>query len=69
MKFKIGNIVRYDEGCTALFKITSILKNHGKIGNHRYYGIQCMGGSIGAYGCDLKKASYEDLKEWNCTNV
>lgn len=61
MFFKEGDIVRYDEGSTALMKITHIsIKNGGA----RYYGTQCMGGNVGAYSYDVTHASELDLKEW-----
>jgi hypothetical protein len=61
-KFKVGDILRYDSGPTALMVVTYISENHG--GSHRYYGQQCYGGGCGAYEYDCTLASAKDLTTW-----
>jgi hypothetical protein len=62
--YAIGDIVRYTDGSTALMQITYISVGHGG-SIARYYGIQCMGGYIGAYHGRVNKANAQDLKKWN----
>lgn len=62
-KFKVGDILRYDDGSTALFRVESISPKHGGL-EDRYYGRQCFGGSVGAYASDCLPASEADLKKW-----
>ena len=61
--YAIGDILRYDSGCTALMKVTYISEGHGGA-LARYYGIQCMGGYCGAYHDQCEPASAEDLTKW-----
>lgn len=62
MKFKIGEIVRYDRGSTALMKITSVSPNHG--GLVRYYGLQFYGDAMGAYENDCRSATLEEIQRF-----
>ncbi len=61
--FKIGTILRYGTGSTALMKVASISEGHGG-SVARYYGNQCMGGGVGAYHENVSKASNKDLEVW-----
>ena len=61
VKFKIGQIVRYDEGSTALMRIKAVSINHGVEGDNRYFGRQCMGGGMARYEDDISEASQEDI--------
>lgn len=61
--FKIGQILRYGEGETALMRVTYISRNHGG-SPARYYGQQCMGGSCGAYHENVELADAKDRKKW-----
>ncbi len=60
--YKIGDLLRYDIGPTALMEVTNITEYD--TGLRRYYGKQCMGGSTAA-GCDqVRLASRDDLATW-----
>lgn len=61
-KFKVGDVVRYGCGCTALMRIDHISENHG--GHARYYGEHCMGGPHGAYAMDCVAPSDTDMQTW-----
>lgn len=61
--FKVGDILRYGSGPTALFKVTFVSVGHGG-SVARYYGQHCMGGSHGAYHDRCCVASGSDLKQW-----
>lgn len=63
-KFKVGDILRYDKGSTALMKVTSISPDHGRVGSHRYYGVQFYGSAIGAYEIDCSLATKEETKRF-----
>lgn len=65
-KFKVGDILRYDDGSTALFRVESISPKHG--GTDRYYGRQCFGGTVGAYVWQCSLASKVDLETWTKHN-
>lgn len=58
-KFKVGDVLRYASGETALFKVTLVRPNHG--GHVRYYGTHCMGGYNGAYEDQCSQATAGDL--------
>lgn len=62
MKFKIGDILRYSYGPTALFKVTEISPNHG--GSVRYYGRQYYGDIMGAYEEDCKRATDTEILDF-----
>jgi len=64
--FRLNQIVRYSDGPTALFKITSILTRSDKRAT-RYYGIHCMGGGEGAFHLAIQPATKEDLATWRKT--
>ncbi len=66
MIHKIGEVVRYGEGSTALMKITGVNKNHG--GHVRYYGTQFYGGIVGAYESDISKASAKEHVKFETDN-
>lgn len=61
--FKTGEILRYDDGPTALMEVTYVSKRHDGH-NDRYYGVQCMGGYVGRYEDQVQRASKADLKTW-----
>lgn len=61
--FKVGDILRYAEGPTALMRVTYVRVGHGG-SKARYYGQQCMGGSCGAYHEQVTVATDEDIKTW-----
>ncbi len=61
--FKVGDILRYGSGSTALMQVTYISVCHGG-SVARYYGTQCMGGKCGNYHEKSQLASEEDLKMW-----
>lgn len=61
--FKIGDILRYGDGSTALMRVTYVSVGHGGA-KARYYGQQCMGGSCGAYHEQCTLANAKDRKTW-----
>lgn len=62
-RFKIGQIIRYAIGPTALMRITGISEKHG--GNcDRYYGVQFYGDSMGAYDSDVTEATLEEIHKF-----
>ncbi len=63
-KFKLGDIIRYTTGSTALMRVEHVSLNHGGIGWTMYHGKQCMGGSVGAYERDCAAATPTDLATW-----
>lgn len=63
-RFQNGDLVRYSDGPTALFRITSVLRNYGGGDTHRYYGVHCMGGNEGQYDYQLEKANSADEQTW-----
>jgi len=58
-KYKVGDILRYDSGPSALFKVTGISKNHGI--DHRYIGLQYYGDKMGSYEQDCSLATAEEI--------
>lgn len=67
MKFKIGEIVRYDNGSTALMKIESVIDNGSHLGP-RYYGSQFYGHAVGAYENELKIATSNEIVKFKTDN-
>ena len=63
-KFKIGDVLRYDTGPTALFRVDAVSKNHAGPGKHRYYGTHCGGTPEGVYESDCQPANKADMKKW-----
>ena len=62
--FKVGDIVRYAEGPTALLKIDTVKIPYG--GAHgRYWGWHVLGGACGAYHEECVPASAADIDLWN----
>jgi len=61
-KYKINDILRYDIGPTALFKVTSISKNHGN--DHMYSGLQYYGDVMGAYEQNCNLATPEEITKF-----
>ena len=59
-KFGIGDIVRYSDGVSALFRITHI-ENIGNE-NERYYGSHCLGGYHSASPKECSAPSIDDYK-------
>lgn len=65
-KFKVGEIVRYGHGPTAIMRIDSISVDHGGPGWTRYYGTQHFGGAVGAYEEWIaRKATPEEIEAFN----
>ncbi len=64
----VGSVVRYGEGVTALMRIEAISKDHGGKGQHRYYGQQFYGGTVGAYHSECSKPSAGDRALWRTHN-
>lgn len=62
-RFKVGDIVRYSWGPTALMRITGVSKNHGGFGD-RYYGVQFYGDSMGAYDSNCTEATLAEVKKF-----
>lgn len=60
--FKIGDILRYSTGETALLQVIHVNPDYGGI--PRYWGRHCMGGSVAAYQDDCSLASATDLETW-----
>lgn len=58
--FKVGDLLRYAKGPTALMKVMGVDKD-----NERYYGMQCLGAGIAAYHTEVSAVLPADLKEWN----
>lgn len=63
-RFQNGDLVRYEAGATALFRITDVYRNYGGERSYRYYGVHCMGGIVGRYDFQLEKASDKDEETW-----
>lgn len=61
-KFKVGDIVRYSAGPTAIMTIQHVSKDHAGLGLHRYYGRQYYGGSVGAYEKDCILVENQESK-------
>jgi len=61
--FEVGEVIRYDDGSSALMRIDHVSPIHGT--EDRYYGEQCMGGSVGCYISDARKITPEDLEVWD----
>lgn len=61
--YEVEQVVRYDDGPTALMQITFIQPGHG--GQIAYYhGRQCMGGTCAAYHENIVPATAFDLEMW-----
>lgn len=60
-EYKVGDIVRYGDGSTALMKIEHISENHGGKDQHRYYGRQFFGSPMGAYKSDCSDATEKEI--------
>jgi len=58
MEPRIGQVVRFGEGSTAVMKITSL-----SFGG-RVYGDHILGGATGADLDDLQEATAHDLVKW-----
>lgn len=64
-RFRLGDIIRYGSGAPALMRVEHISLDHGRIGQHRYYGINITGSSIGAYEFDCKPTTDGDIVLWD----
>lgn len=62
-KFKEGDLLRYADGPTALFRVTSI-KTYNFKAAPRYYGVHIMGGTHGSSEIDCVLGDEEDMKKW-----
>ena len=67
MMFKVGDIVRYSSGKTALMRLDWEYSQNYKCKSHGYrlYGIQFFGGAVGAYERDCKLATKEEIELFN----
>jgi hypothetical protein len=63
-QFKIGSVVRYASGITALMKIERVDYDVDGEGNHHYYGQQFYGGAMGAYHNTLYGAKPTEIHLW-----
>lgn len=61
MRFKIGDLVRYGYGSTALMRITTVTGSGARL---RYYGEQYFGASVGVYEADCTVPTLEDFHLW-----
>jgi hypothetical protein len=61
--YKVGDIIRYDHGPTALMKITTLRAPYGG-SIARYWGVQCMGGIAGAYHEKIRATTEDDIAIW-----
>ena len=60
--FKVGDVLRYSDGGTALFIVSSVRPDHG--GQPRYYGFQYYGSSMGQYHSQCQAAGEVDMETW-----
>lgn len=60
---RVGTILRYSHGETALMQVNTIREGHGG-SIARYWGPHCMGGTYGAYHEDCVVATPEDIETW-----
>lgn len=67
-EIKLGDIVRYRKGRTALMRCDEFYDFGGKVGK-RFFGLQCCGDWHGAYESDCVLASEEDLKTWQVYKI
>lgn len=63
-KFKIGDIVRYATGPTALMKITEFGSYVSDTHGQRYYGIQYYGSAVGGFEKDMAFATKQEIKKF-----
>ncbi len=63
---RVGDMVRYSDGPTALLIVTDI-KDHGKDRPRTYYGRHCMGGTGVGYEPDVRHASDADRITWEAS--
>lgn len=64
-KYKVGDILRYDNGHTALFRVEHVSEDHDGRGGHRYYGQTFYGSSLGAYEQDCQPATKFEKARWD----
>jgi hypothetical protein len=62
--FRVGSVVRYAYGETALMKITAVYEDHGRDGDTYYAGTQFYGGGVCAWHEDCDPLSEEDKRRW-----
>jgi hypothetical protein len=58
---KVGDVIRYLDGPTALMRVERISRNHGGPNVDRYYGIQHFGGGVGAYADSCRCATADEV--------
>lgn len=64
-KFKVGDIVRYGDGPTALMKITQVREiGAGYCQYYRFYGDHVLRGLVGANSEDCRAPTLDDIKTW-----
>lgn len=64
-KYEVYQIVRYGDGPTALMQVEDIVAVRGQ---HRYYGPQFYGGTIGSYELDLMPATDAEVHRFKTDN-
>jgi hypothetical protein len=69
--FAVGDVVRYNDGPTALMLITNVHEHYGGGKQARYYGDQFYGMAMGAYHQDCQMLSQQDrenIAQWAAEN-
>lgn len=64
--FKVGDVLRYAEGPTALMQVTKVSPGYGG-SVARYAGRQCLGGMVGAYHRACREANTIEMAMWRST--
>lgn len=62
--YKVGDLIRYDDGETALMEVGLVQPGHGGAVAY-YHGKQCMGGTVAAYHQACEAPSAKDLAKWD----
>lgn len=61
--YKVGELIRYDDGSSALMVIRHITPGEGRHGAY-YHGDQCCGGVTAAYHNACERPNEADRKTW-----
>lgn len=61
--YKVGHIVRYGYRETAIMCIEQVRAPYGGA-IARYWGEDCMGGTVGAYHHEIRPANLDDAVVW-----
>lgn len=65
--FKVGDILRYGEGATALMEVEAISVSHGG-SSARYYGRQFFGGAVAAYHGQVKPSTDDEQQRFRAAS-